>query len=105
MSKSTAFSHDDDWNCLNELLTKLPRSISKSKAVVMAVEELNKQITRKSSLSLDDFKEKDTLPRLEAEQKVWKKLIKDKSTSELKELVRLCSSRKSLVEEELYRRL
>ena len=105
MSKSTAFSHDDDWKCLDELLTKLPRSISKSKAVVMAVEELNKIMARKSSLSLEDFTEENSIPSLEAEQKLWKKILKDKSAKELKELVRLCSSRKSLIEAELYRRL
>lgn len=71
----------------------------------MAVEELNKIMARKSSLSLEDFTEENSIPRLEAEQKLWKKILKDKSAKELKELVRLCSSRKSLIEEELYRRL
>lgn len=105
MSKNITFSHDDTWTCLDQLLEKLPRSINKSRAIVLSIEEMNKKVTRKSSTSLDDFAEDITTMRLESDPKFWKTNLKEKSASELKELLKLISSRKSLVEEELYRRL
>ena len=99
---NTCFSHNDDWKCLGELLEKLPRTINKSKAIVMSVEALNKQITAKTNLSLDDFEEPNVV-RLEADPKIWRQQLKEMNVQELRDLQKLMQKRKSLVDDAIYK--
>lgn len=98
-----SFSFPTGWKSLDNLLEKLPRSIKKSNAIVMSVDYYLKQLEQKSNLSLDDFKDSN-VPRLDADLKIWKELVKPMNSTDLRELQQLLQKRKSLVDEAIYRK-
>lgn len=104
MSKVRTFSAPDDWKCLDNLLEKLPRSVDISGAVRMSVESFYKTVESKPTVTLDTFKTETTIPELNIDPKTWKKLLKDMSIEDIRELQTLMNKRKSLVDDEIYRR-
>jgi len=104
MSKVRSFSFPDDWNCLDNVLEKLPRNINPSGAVRMAVEELQKKLDATPYVSLDDFAAKSTVPRLDLQKKDWLELFKGMNTTELRELETKIQSKLNLVKTEVFER-
>ena len=98
-----SFSFPNGWKSLDSLLDKLPRSIKKSNAIVLSVDYYLKQLEQKSNLTMDDFKESN-VPRLDADVKIWRELVKPLNSTELRELQQLLQKRKSLVDEAIYRK-
>lgn len=99
-----SFSHDKDWNCLDDLIAEYPiavqRSIS-SKIIREAVELFSKQKKSKSLVTIEDF---GGAPRLDLEQKEWKQLLKSMSITDVRELQQLMKKKKDLVDDEIYKR-
>lgn len=104
MSKVRTFSSPDEWNCLDKLLEKLPRSVDVSGAVRLSVENFLKTIETKPSVSLDTFADESVTPDLKSEPKIWTNLSKKMDTTELRDLQKLIKKRLAIVEDEIYRR-
>ena len=104
MSKVRSFSFPDEWNCLDNVLEKLPRNINPSGAVRMAVEELQKKLDTTPYVSLYEFAAKSTVPRLDLQKKDWLELFKGMNTTELRELETKIQSKLNLVKTEIFER-
>lgn len=105
MNVNRSFSHPVDWKCLDDLVSTYPTAVQRSiqsKIIREAVESYAKQKASKQTSNLDDYGK---APRLDLEQKEWKKMLKQMSTTEIKELLDLIKKRKSLVDDEIYRRV
>ena len=76
MSKIMSFSFPENWNCLDSVLEKLPRSVNQSGAVRLAVEDYQKKLDQTPYLSLDEFSENKVVPRLDLPRKQWDVLFK-----------------------------
>jgi hypothetical protein len=104
MNVNRSFSHPVDWECLDNLISKYPvavqRSIS-SKIIRDAIEQFAKIKESKQESNLDDY---GGAPRLDLEPKEWKKMLKEMNTPEVRELQTLMKKRKSLVDDEIFRR-
>lgn len=104
MSKAITFSHPEGWNCLHDMMEKLPRAVSQSRAIVLAIEEKNKRMVVKSNLSLDEFKDDIIAPDLTMNKKAWVGILKTMSIEEIRELDSLIEKRAILVDEEIKKR-
>ncbi len=104
MSKIKSFSFPDDWNCLDNVLEKLPRNINPSGAIRLAVEEYAKKLEKTPYVSLDEFSEKTTTPRLDLQKKDWLELFKGMNTTELRKLEAKIQSKLNLVKTEIFER-
>ena len=104
MSKIRTFSSPNDWNCLDNLLEKLPRTIDVSGAVRLAIEDYAKKIETTPYVSLDEFAEKTTIPRLDLQKKDWLNLFKGMNTTELRELETKIQLKMNLVKTEIFER-
>ncbi len=104
MTKVKSYSVPDGWNCLAELLEILPRSMDASKTIKLAVENLLEKVQNKPFISLDNFETEITVPDLPMDLKLWKKLLKDMSIPDVRDLHKLMTKRQSLVDDEIYRR-
>lgn len=102
MSKIHSFSTTDDWKCLENLLNKMPR-ISASKIIKVAIEEKLERVI-KNPISLDDFKEETTVPRLDADSKTWNHLMKPMTNEDLRKLQRQIQTKLNIVSDEIYKR-
>jgi hypothetical protein len=104
MNVNRSFSHPAEWKCLDDLISGYPvavqRSIS-SKIIRDAIEQFAKVKKSKQLSNLDDY---DDAPRLTLEAKEWKKMLKVMNTPDVRDLLKLMKNRKSLVDEEIYRR-
>lgn len=104
MSKIRTFSSDEGWNCLDRLLEKLPRSIDTSGAIRLSIEKFLETLEKKPFVSLDNFKTETTTPDLNSDNKIWKELTKKMEVVELRDLQKLITRKKSIVDDEIYRR-
>jgi|TARA_B110000285_G_scaffold66867_1_gene76768 hypothetical protein len=104
MSKIMSFSFPENWNCLDSVLEKLPRSVNQSGAVRLAVEDYQKKLDQTPYLSLDEFSENKVVPRLDLPRKQWDVLFKGMNTTELRELETSIQSKLNLVKTEIFER-
>ena len=100
---STCFTYPKDWDCLDELASKYPRSVGISKIIRIAIEEQNKRLEKKSNQSIEDFAEKYAFG-LDSDVKIWKAQLKEMDATELRELQQLLKKREGLVGDEVYKR-
>ena len=105
MSKIITISYPNDWKCLDNLLDKMPRSMDRSKTIVVAIEQMLEKVTNKPFVSLDNFGTPDTItPDLHMDIKLWNKLLKTMDIVEVRNLQKLMTKRKGLVDDEVYKR-
>jgi len=104
MSKIRTFSSPVDWNCLEQLLTKLPRTIDRSGAVRLSIEKFLESVTKTPYVSMDNFVSAITKPTLEADPKTWSALLKGMDVKEVRELQKLMQKRLNIVNDEVYKR-
>jgi len=55
MSKIRSFSSPNDWNNIEQLLEKLPRTIDLSSAVRMSVDKFLESVSKTPFVSMDNF--------------------------------------------------
>lgn len=103
MSNIRTFSAPQEWKCLDNLLEKLPRTIDRSKAVRMAIEEKLQRVI-KNPISLDDFRNEIPVPRLDVDSKTWNNLMKPMDNAELRKLQKQIQTKLNIVNDEIYRR-
>jgi hypothetical protein len=104
MSKIKSFSFPNNWNCLDSVLEKLPRTINGSGAVRLAVEEYAKKLEQTPYVSLDEFSDDKIIPRLDLPRDQWNNLFKAMNTTELRELESNIQSKLNLVKTEIFER-
>tara|TARA_R110002074_G_scaffold114374_2_gene244442 strand:+ start:172 stop:492 length:321 start_codon:yes stop_codon:yes gene_type:complete len=104
MSKIMSFSFPENWNCLDNVLEKLPRSFNRSTAARLAFENYEKSLTKTPYLSLDEFSENKVVPRLDLPRKQWDVLFKGMNTTELREFETSIQSKLNLVKTEIFER-
>jgi len=100
---SECFTYPDDWKCFEELCSKYPRNIGKSKIFRMTVEDQLKLKNKKSNQSITDFADKYAFD-LESDVKLWKESMKGMSIDEVRELHKLLRKREGLIGDELVKR-
>jgi hypothetical protein len=104
MNVNRSFSHDKDWNCYDDLIKEYPVAIQRSigsKIIREAIELFAKTKKSKSLVTMDDY---GNAPRLDLEQKEWKKILKAMSITDVRDLQKLLGKRKGLVDDEVYKR-
>lgn len=104
MNVNRSFSHDKDWTCYDDLIKEYPIAIQRSvgsKIIREAIELFAKSRKSKQLVNMEDFV---GAPRLDLEQKEWKNMLKNMNIQEVRELQTLMQKKKSLVDDEIYRR-
>jgi|TARA_B110000438_G_scaffold148064_1_gene142617 hypothetical protein len=104
MSKIRTFSSPNEWNCLDKLLEKLPRTIDASGAVRLAVEDYTKKLEQTPYVSLDEFSDHKVIPRLDLSNNDWVNLFKGMNTTELTTLESMIQTKLNLVKTEKFER-
>jgi len=104
MAKINSFSFPNNWNCLDNVLEKLPRTINASGAVRLAVEEYAKKLEQTPYVSLDEFSAEKIIPRLDLPRDQWVNLFKGMNTTELRDLESNIQSKLNLVKTEIFER-
>ena len=104
MTNSASFSFPDNWNCLTDLMDKMPRSMDKSKTVKLAIEQMLESVTKTPFLSLDSFATKVTTPELTMTRIVFDKILRGMDIADIRDFKKLMVKRMGTVDDEIYKR-
>jgi len=94
---SNCFTSPDDWKSFEELCSKYPRNIGKSKIFRMAVEAQLKAKNRNSNQSIEDYADDSYSVNLDSDKSLWISTLKTMSPDEIRTLLNLLEVRTALV--------
>jgi len=101
---SNCFTSPDDWKSFEELCSKYPRNIGKSKIFRMAIDAQLKLKNRNTNQSIEDYSDDSYSIDLNSDKSLWISTMKTMSKEEIDALHQLLVTRKSLVADEVARR-